>query len=207
MTNSDLKSLLKRVVEIVMPDLRKYYRVVRKARIVKTYASDGSYRADVQPLRNDESADPDEPVIPKVEIPVIWAGPTMGVVCPPMNGAYCDLEYYDGDPNYPRISNFRWHGSKAPACEIGGFIIQLEPGVSIKIDPEKNIVNLTSANHETEAGKKWTVTAGESATVEAPVINLKTETGNMAGVVTGACICQFTGNPHSDVSKTVKADK
>ncbi len=207
MTNSDLKSLLKRVVEIVMPDLRKYYRVVRKARIVKTYASDSSYWADVQPLRNDESADPNEPVIPKVEIPVIWAGPDMGVVCPPMNGAYCDLEYYDGDPNYPRISNFRWHGNKAPACEIGGFIIQLEPGVSIEIDPEKNIVNLTSANHETEAGKKWTVTAGESATVEAPVINLKTETGTMAGVVTGACICQFTGNPHSDVSATVKADK
>jgi len=176
-----LKTLLKQAVELIMPDLRKYYRVVRKAQVVATYASDGRYVADVQPLRNDESVDERASVVKGVEIPVLWAGKDRGVVCPPVVGAYCDLSYYDGDPNYPRISNFRWHGHGAPACGVEGFIIQLEPGVSVEIDPAKNIVNLTSANHETEAGGMWTVKAGAKARVEAPAIEFtgdELHTGN-----------------------------
>lgn len=146
MKDTDLKALLKRVMELVRPDLRAYYRVVRKAKVVKTYASDGRYWADVQPLRNDDSEDPAEPVVPKVEIPILWAGPKRGVVCPPEVGTYCDLEYYDGDPDFPRISNFRWHGMDAPEIEVGGFIIQQEPGVHFKIDADKNIEIKTPGN-------------------------------------------------------------
>lgn len=196
MTNTDIKALLKRVVELVMPDLRSYYRVVRKAKVVKTYASDGNYYADVQPLRNDDSVDPNEPVIPKVEIPVIWAGPNRGVVCPPTVGSHCDLEYYDGDPNYPRISNFRWQGNKAPAIGKGGFIIQLDQNNYIKIDPEKHIISVIEGNQEnmvggdkknTVTGSKennitgdktdtiggnWTIQVAGSVTIQAPQINL-----------------------------------
>ncbi|XPV77695.1 MAG: hypothetical protein ACNI27_07190 [Desulfovibrio sp.] len=68
MNTTDLKALLKKVVEMVMPDLRKYYRVVRKAQVVRSYDSDGQYWADVQPILNDESIDENEPVIPRVEI-------------------------------------------------------------------------------------------------------------------------------------------
>ena len=207
MVNTDFKAKLKKVVEISMPDLRKYYRVVRKGKIVKSYDSNGQYFADVQPLRNDESVDDNEPVIPNVEIPIIWGGANRGVVCPPEPGTFCDIDYYDGDPNYPRISNFRWHGNGAPECSQNEFIIQLEPGVSIKIDSGKNITLLTSENIISDAGTAWTVTAGDTATVRAPIINLETETGNIAGIVTGACICQFTGNPHSDCSATVMGDK
>lgn len=198
MENFDLKALLKRVVELVMPDLRSYYRVVRKARVLKTYASDGSYWADVQPLRNDESDDPDEPVVPRVEIPVLWAGPQRGIVCPPLVNTRCDLEYYDGDPDYPRISNFRWHGMVAPEVEIGGLIIQREPGTHIKIDSDNNIIHVTPANrkndiggNKTEAiGSDWTVavsgsasvTAGGTATIQAPQINL---IGNIASTGQG----------------------
>jgi len=146
MKNIDLKALLKRVMELVMPDLRSYYRIVRKAKVTKSYASDGQYWADVQPLKNDESVDESEPVIPRVEIPVMWGGPERGIVCPPAIGTFCDLSYYDGDPNYPRISNFRWHGMKAPAVEIGGLIIQQAPGVYFKIDAQKNIEIVTSGN-------------------------------------------------------------
>jgi hypothetical protein len=146
MKSTELKALLKRVVELVMPNLRAYYRIVRKAKVVKTYASDGRYWVDVQPLRNDESVDESEPVIPRVEIPVMWGGPERGIVCPPAVGTFCDLSYYDGDPNYPRISNFRWHGMKAPVVEIGGFIIQQCPGVHFKIDAQKNIEIVTPGN-------------------------------------------------------------
>jgi len=188
MKGSELSALLKRVVELVMPDLRSYYRVVRKARVVKTYASDGRYWADVQPLRNDENVDESEPVISKVEIPVVWAGPERGIVCPPVAGAFCDLEYYDGDPDYPRISNFRWHGNKAPGCELGAFIIQQSPEVYVKITPGGDIVHKTTGERVNEIGggkqetvvADWNIEVGGSAlieagaevTVRAPQINL-----------------------------------
>lgn len=164
---SDLLDLLRQAVELAMPDLRHYLRPVKKAKVVGVYASDGTYYCDVQPLRNDETVDDSEPVISKVEIPVLWGGPERGVVCPPVIGVHCDLTYYDGDPNYPRVSNFRWHGMGAPKASLNEFIIQLEPGVHILIDRDKRIVTLTPEHVRAEAGKNWTVRAGDNATIEA----------------------------------------
>jgi hypothetical protein len=192
----DLKNLLKRVVELAMPNLRAYYRVPRKGRVVKSYASDGRYFADVQPLRNDESDDAAEPVIPRVEIPIMWGGPERGVVCPPEPGTLCDITYYDGDPDYPRISNFRWQGNKAPSCERGGFIIQQAPGIYIKISAGGDIIHETSADRINEIGGSkreaiahdWSIEvggtalikAGDAATVQAPQINLLGNVSNTA---------------------------
>ena len=175
-----LLDMIRKAVEICMPDMRHYYRVTKKAKVVASYASDGRYYCDVQPLRNDETVDEAEPVVPKVEIPILWAGPKRGVVCPPEVGTYCDLSYYDGDPNYPRISNFRWYAMDAPEAALREFVIQLEPGVEIRIDKQKHIVTLTPENTRTEAGKdmdataggNWTIKAGSTATVQAPQINL-----------------------------------
>lgn len=167
MAEQSLLSLLRRALELAMPDLRAYYRMTRKARVVAAYASDGRYYADVQPLRNDESPDTAEPVIPKVEIPILWGGPKRGIVCPPAVGTLCDLSYYDGDPNYPRISNFRWQGNSAPDCELEALIIQQEPGVSVKIDPVHNIITLTPANWRVEVGGNVEIKAGGNATVQA----------------------------------------
>ena len=172
---SDLLDLIRELVEISMPDLRHYLCPVKKGKVVGVYASDGNYYCDVQPLRNDETVDDKAPVIAKVEIPVLWGGPNRGVVCPPVVGVHCDITYYDGDPNYPRVSNFRWHGMKAPKVDLNEFIIQLEPGVSIHIDKKKQIVTLTPENVNTEAGKdvsstagkNWTVKAGDNADIEA----------------------------------------
>jgi len=192
--SADLKNLLKRVMEIVMPNLRAYYRVMRKAKVVAAYPSeDGRYWADVQPLLNDESVDENEPVIPRVEIPVIWAGPGRGVVCPPMVDALCDLEYYDGDPNFPRISNFRWAENGAPACEEGAFIIQHSDGTYIKIDPDKNIIEFTPADRESTIGGNKTTkvtgnkdeTIGGVWTIRAPLI---IQQGNVQSVGPGGGI-------------------
>lgn len=191
---SDMRAMLKRVMELVQPDLRKYYRVPRKGRIVAAYAaSGGQWFADVQPLRNDESPDPDEPVLPRLELPVAWGGSNRGVVCPPVAGTYCTIAYWDGDPSYPYIAGIRWYAQGAPDCGLDEFIIQLEPGVSIKIDKAKHIVTLTPANVDTTAGKSWTVNvgqnarivAGQSATVQAPQINIignQTSTGPGGGM-------------------------
>jgi hypothetical protein len=160
MKNIQLVQLIKRVVEITMPNLRVYYRMVRKAKIVRTYASNGQYWADVQPLKNDESEDTAEPVVSKVEIPILWGGEDRGVVCPPAVGTRCDLSYYDGDPNYPRISNFRWQNNGAPACEVGAFIIQADPTTYIKIDAEKNLIEVTSADSKREIDGNASETIG-----------------------------------------------
>ena len=185
-----LPDLIRKAVELTQPDMRHYYRMTKKAKVVASYASDGKYYADVQPLRNDETVDDAEPVVPKVEIPIMWAGPKRGVVCPPTEGTFCDLSYYDGDPNYPRISNFRWHAMDAPEAALNEFVIQLEPGVEIRIDKQKHIVTLTPENVRTEAGKNWTIlvgehasiTAGSTATVTAPQITL---VGNLTATGTG----------------------
>lgn len=163
---TDLKALLQRVVELVMPNLRGYYRVPRKGRVVKAYASDDAYWADVQPLRNDDSDDADEPVVTRVEIPVLWGGPERGVVCPPTVGTLCDITYYDGDPNYPRISNFRWERNKAPNCELGSFIIQQKPGVHILITPQGNIVTKTDTDLVNEVGGSKAETVGADWSME-----------------------------------------
>ena len=191
--SADMLSLLRRAIELAMPDLRHYYRTTRKARVTAAYDSDGKYYADVQPLRNDDTPDPKEPVVPKVEIPIMWGGPKRGIVCPPAVGTYCDLSYYDGDPNYPRISNFRWHGHDAPECGLTELIIQQEPGVSITIDKAHKVIAITPSNVETEAGKDWiinaganaTIVAGQTATVQASQINLVgniTATGKSGGI-------------------------
>lgn len=164
----DIVGTIRRLVELAMPNLRHYYRMTKKAKVVAVYASNGEYFCDVQPLRNDETPDPAEPVVPRVALPVLWGGPDRGVVCPPVAGVLCDLSYYDGDPNYPFISNIRWGGGmNAPKAELNEFVIQLENGVEIRIDKEKQVVTLTPENVKTEAGKNWTIKAGDNAVVQA----------------------------------------
>ena len=167
MAEQSLLSLLKRALELAMPDLRAYYRMTRKAKIVAAYASDGRYFADVQPLRNDESPDPAEPVIPQVEIPIMWGGPKRGIVCPPAVGTLCDLSYYDGDPNYPRISNFRWQSNGAPECGLDELIIQQTPGVSLKIEKDGSFLTVSPQNWNVEIGGNAVIKAGGDASVQA----------------------------------------
>lgn len=174
----DIIGTMRRVIELAMPDLRHYYRMTKKAKVVGVYASDGQYFADVQPLRNDESVDDSEPVVPRVALPVLWGGPDRGVVCPPTAGTLCDLSFYDGDPNYPFISNIRYGlGQNVPRADLNEFVIQLENGCEIRIDKEKQVVTLTPANVNTRAGKAWIVEAkevlvrgAEKVTIEAPEI-------------------------------------
>jgi len=212
----DIKALLQRIVEIVMPNLRHYYRMPKKARIVKAYDAGGHYYADIQILRNDESDDPDEPMIPQVELPVVWGGKDRGIVCPPENGSQCIVGFFDGDPSFPYITDIRWKGNSAPVVEIGGLVIQKDSGCKIKIDSEQNIITITPADCEGEFGGDWKVNVGGKWTVDisgktsitsGSGIDLDGGTGALFGAVTGGNICAFTGGPHPDCSQTVKISK
>lgn len=206
MAEESLMSLLSRIMELGMPDLRNYYRMTRKAKVVASYPADGQYFVDVQPLRNDESPDESEPVVPHVAVPVIWGGPNRGVICPPAIGTLCDLSYYDGDPNYPFISNIRWGlGQSTPNAELNEFVIQLEPGVEIRIDREKKIITLTPQDVSTEAGQSWTVKAGSVAKIEAPQIILQ---GNVttSGQGGGMAAVEETGNRTQNGNLVINGD-
>ncbi len=132
----DLRELLRRAVELAQPNPRKYFRLPRKGKIVAAYKSNGTYYADVQVLTNDGSPDGDEPMYPKLDLPVIWGGPGRGVVCPPKAGTPCVVGYYDGDPNFPFIQDIRW--SQTPEAELEEFVIQLNKTTQFKIDKQGN---------------------------------------------------------------------
>ncbi len=133
---ADLRELLRRAVELAQPNLRKYVRMPRKGRIVTAYKADGTYYADVQPLTNDGSPDPNEPMYPKLDLPVIWGGGGRGVVCPPAAGTPCVIGYYDGDPCFPFIQDIRWQ--QTPEADLEEFVIQLNPTTQFKIDKQGN---------------------------------------------------------------------
>jgi Uncharacterized protein conserved in bacteria len=192
----DEREMLKRMVELVQPDLRKYYRMPRKGRIEAAYASEnGTWFADVQPLRNDESVDPNEPVLPKLELPVVWGGVDRGQVCPPAAGTYCIVGYLDGDPSYPFIMHIRWYNQQPPHAELTEYVLQQEPGVFIKIDKEHRHITVTPTDIVDEAGRDWTVevgnnaviNVGNTATIKAPLINIigdQVSTGHDGGIGT-----------------------
>ena len=167
MADTNILDVLRKAIELAMPDFRHYYRMTRKARVVNAYASDGKYYADVRPLRNDETDDPREPLIPRVEIPIMWGGSKRGIVCPPAPGTLCDLSYYDGDPNYPRISNFRWQGNVAPECGLNELVIQQTPGVSLKIEKDGSFLTVSPKNWTVKIGGNASIKAEGNATVEA----------------------------------------
>ena len=205
-TNGEKKEImnilenLKKAIESCMPDFRHYYRITKKARVMNTYASDGKYYCDVQPLRNDCSVDAKEPLVPKAEIPIMWGGKNRGVVCPPCVGVLCDLSYYDGDPNYPFISNIRWDSNnQAPLAKLNEFVIQLENGVEIRIDDAKNIIALTPAN--------WRVTIGGNAEITADGDIIAKAKGNAEVTAGGNITAEAKGSVEASAgtTATVKA--
>ena len=213
MADTNILDVLRKAIELAMPDFRHYYRMTRKARVVNAYASDGKYYADVQPLRNDETDDPKEPLIPRVEIPIMWGGPKRGIVCPPAVGTLCDLSYYDGDPNYPRISNFRWQTNGAPECGLNELVIQQTPGVSIRIEKDGSFLTVSPKNWTVEIGGNASIRAGGNATVEAAgSLTLKapqiTEQGNKTstGYGGGAGESTETGNRRQIGNLTIEGN-
>ena len=166
-----LKKLLKAAVEAVMPDLRQSMRLPRRAVVTAVKAAGGAYVCSVQAVLNDGRPDPKAPVIPDVEIPVMWAGPNRGVVCPPTVGEFCDLGFYDGDSNSPFITNFRPNG-QAPAAEEGAFMIQHGADVRFGFKPDGTFV-VQASKVEVTATETVIIKGASRITLDAPEIELK----------------------------------
>ncbi len=183
----DLRELLRRAVELAQPNLRKYVRMPRKGSIVKAYKSDGTYYADVQVMTNDGSPDPDEPVYPKLDLPVIWGGPARGVVCPPAAGTPCVVGYYDGDPNFPFIESIRWQ--QTPEAELEEFVIQLNAETQFRIDKRGNFCFAADASGASgdKVAKSILIEVGEAGKLVFRAPEIHTYTDNAVAGTYDAC--------------------
>lgn len=161
----ELTKILKALVLEIFPELTGYHFPIR-ARVVKVHEAAGRidefnrlYSVDVQPLKRDGSVDDAAPVIPDVEIPVLWAGPGRGVYCLPVVGAMVRVAFYYNDPSHPFVDAVLGEGFDSPAHPLGSFIVQHSDGTRIEIDAQKNIYLLTPATGEMNAGGEAKVTA------------------------------------------------
>ena len=173
-----LKKLLKAAIEAAGPDLRQVMALPRRAKVTAVKPAGGAYVCSVQAVKADGRPDAAAPVIPDVEIPVLWAGPNRGLVCPPQEGEFCDLGFYDGDPNSPFIMSFRPNGA-APAADLDGLTVQHSPGIAFGFRPDGTFF-VRAPQVEVEATEKATVKApiveveaSARAAIKAPAIELK----------------------------------
>lgn len=140
MDNSrELKILFQKLFRAVFPELNGYHYPI-KAKVVKVHETAGTigdmnhyYSVDVQPLKSDGSIDAEAPVIPDVEIPVIWAGANRGIFCLPVVGSIVRVAFYYNDPAYPYVDAILGHGFSCPAHEVGSLIIQHSDGKRFEI--------------------------------------------------------------------------
>ena len=165
-----MKKLLQQAVEAAAPDLRRTMGLPRRGKVTAVKPAGGTYVCSVQPVLADGRPDPKAPVIPDVEIPLMWAGPNRGMVCPPTVGEYCDVGFYDGDANCPYITNFRPNG-QAPEAELDALMIQHSPGIRIGFKADGTFI-VEAPKVEVTAEDYAHVKAGSRITLEAPLIEL-----------------------------------
>lgn len=120
-----------------------------------------------------------------------------GVVVPSFPGV--DMPMPDQDSN-KHVTKYEDGTTITYDRAAGKLTLDVVKDISI-IAADSISVQCTSA--DVNATENVTVTAGGDVLADGS--NIKLNGG--AGVVTGACICPFTGSPHSDTSSTVFAGK
>lgn len=142
----ELKEIVRQIVLEVFPELQGYQYPVR-AKVVKVHETGGKvnefnnlYSCDVQPLKKDGSVDEDSPVIPDVEIPVVWAGNQRGFFCLPKKGTICRIGFYYNDPAHPFLDAVLPQGYEVPDHAIDSMIIQQKNGVKMEIKDNSEIL-------------------------------------------------------------------
>lgn len=108
----------------------------------------------------------------------------------------------------------------APDDEEGMDLVRFEDGTEVRYDSDASVLTVHSVNKielQTDGDLTATVQGNFSATVggdlsadvtgNVSIDGSKIELNGGKGVVTGDCICAFTGNAHLDFSSTVTAGK
>jgi len=198
-------SELKTVLIEILKEIHPHPISLRKGKIIKTYTTDDKYVADVEVLLNNDNKDETFPIIASMEIPVIIAGNGRGIIAPPDVGALCDIDFYNGDINYPRISNFRTN-KEMPKVEKGEMIIanSKDSYIKIKEKGEMIIINGKDSYIKIKADNTIEVKA-DKVVVDSSDIKLGGDSA-LLGFLTQDCPCQFTGALHTNFTSKVKGE-
>jgi len=174
----DLSTSLARLVRAVVPEVERMPGCVL-ARVKKVHAAGGRmtgleprYSVDVQVLAPDGSDDGDWPILPDVEISVLWAGPNRGVYCTLAEGAIVRVGFEYGDVNRPYIESITGRGYDAPDHPVGAWVVQSgDTRVEISAGGEVRIVGMSGVT--IDAGSDGTVELkGASVKLSAPAVDL-----------------------------------
>ncbi len=180
---------IKSILTSILSELYPHPATIRKAKVITTYDAEDTYLCDVEILNNDESVDDSYPMISKVRIPQIIAGDGRGIIAPPAVDSLCDISFYNGDINYPVVSNFRVTTSFAKA-KMDELHIANSSKTFIKMDKEG-----------------ITTVKSDKVYVDADKVYLSAKVGDeskTSAFVTDKCICAFTGAVHPTVTQNVK---
>ena len=207
---------LKTILTSILNELYPHPITLRKAKVIKTYDAEDTYLCDVEVLNNDESVDESYPIISKVRIPQIVAGENRGIIAPPAIDSLCDISFYNGDINYPVVSNFRVTTSFAKA-KMDELNIANSNDTYIKMDKEgmltiKSKTVAVECSDATVEAKNTVAVKCSEATVEADSVVVESDGIKLGsksaklGFVTSDCICQFTGALHPKFTKKVTGE-
>ena len=175
---------LKRLIEIVRPDLSAYMRFPVEGEVVAVDSA--AYTCDVQPI------DPAMSLLPKCRVLSIWATNTMRIVMLPTVGDKVMIGFENGDHSRPYIQGF------FPGRGPEGLLLIEAERARIKIDQAGKIEIETDGDVEVSCVNCKVNATGNIDLGE-----------NGAGIVTGGAMgtmpaCFVTGAPIL-CSATVKA--
>ncbi|MBM4394354.1 MAG: hypothetical protein FJ087_01535 [Deltaproteobacteria bacterium] len=168
----ELKAALVKLLRAGSPELRGMHPV--QARVVKTHGDAGAmteaeprYSVDVQVLRRDGGDDPDWPVIPDVECPVLWAGPGCGVYAMPAVGAVVRVGFLYGDRSCPVVEGVSGRGFNAPGVLAGQLLIDAG---STCISVQRNgVIRIRGTGAELDGGSGTVLISGLNVVLDGQV--------------------------------------
>lgn len=192
----ELKATIKTIILEIFPELQGYHYPI-KGKVVKVHESAGKsnefnnfYSCDIQPLKKDGAIDEGSPVIPDVEIPVIWGGPQRGIYVLPEIGTIVRVGFYYHDPAMPFIDAILGNGYEMPEHLLGSLIIQQTNGIKIEINKQGEIL--------IKSKEKITADSEKLFEVLAPIIYFMKEEGDGTHPIAFADIVKqiFDGHTH-----------
>lgn len=145
----ELIEVFRKIVLEAAPELRLQLFAVR-GRVLAVRESgrmgpgQPGYTCDVRVLAPDGSDDPDLPVLQRVEIAPLWAGPGQGVFALPPVGALVRVGFYYGDPGRPYIDAVLGEGWEAPAG-LAGKLVVVAPGLRLELDSASGDVRVEAS--------------------------------------------------------------